>query len=79
MSYDPKGHKAEILKVLMAGQSLTRKDAVQLFNCYCLSQRVGELIRMGYPIQKHKPNTRTGYSVYWIEPSDIAILKLQQA
>ncbi|WP_078255074.1 helix-turn-helix domain-containing protein [Moraxella pluranimalium] len=51
MNYDPKGHKAEILKILMAGQTLTRKDAVQLFDCYNLSQRVGELIRMGYPIK----------------------------
>lgn len=79
MNYDPKGHKGEILKILMAGQTLTRKDAVQLFDCYNLSQRVGELIRMGYPIKKYKPNTPTAYSTYWIEPSDIAILKLQQA
>jgi len=35
-----------------AGQSLTVLEALQRFGCYALSQRVGELRREGYPVDK---------------------------
>lgn len=55
--------------------------ALNLWGCWSLSQRISELKQDGYPIQSRITTAASGkrHAIYWIEPSDIAILKLQQA
>jgi hypothetical protein len=40
----------KILEYLQSGRSLTPRDAVQLFQCYCLSQTVTALKKKGHNI-----------------------------
>jgi len=56
-------HKA-ILDHLRAGKTLTVLEAIQLFGCYALSQRIGELIRdYHWPIKSEMIITQTGKRV----------------
>ena len=43
--------KDMVLGYLMAGKTLTAIEALNLFGCMSLSQRVGNLKRAGHPIQ----------------------------
>ena len=42
--------QGKILRYLRGGGSLTVGEALQMFGCYALSQRCGELKRAGWPI-----------------------------
>ncbi len=74
-------YKAKILAHLKTGATLDAMTALRLWGCWSLSQRISELKQDGYPIQSELTTVPNGkrHAVYWIEPSDIAILKLQQA
>lgn len=74
-------YKAKILAYLKTGATLEAMTALQLWGCWSLSQRISELKQDGYPIQSKMTTAPSGkrHAIYWIEPSDIAILKLQQA
>ena len=56
--------KEMILDILGRGETLTVLTALRRIGCYALSQRVGELIREGRPIQSrwHKFTTDYGES-----------------
>jgi hypothetical protein len=41
----------QILNYLQSGGSLTPLESLSLFGCMALSQRIGELKRMGHPIK----------------------------
>jgi hypothetical protein len=43
--------RLQILRHLAKGQSLTPLEALNLFGCLSLSQRIGELKREGWPIE----------------------------
>ena len=47
---DAETQSGRILRYLRSGGSLTPLDALQMFGCMALSQRVGELSRAGWPI-----------------------------
>ncbi len=51
--------KAEILAHLQAGNSLTVVGALSMFNCYALSQRIGDLKRDGHPVITKMVETKT--------------------
>ena len=63
-----------ILAALKAGDRLTVLEALQRFDVYALSQRIGELKKMGHDIKSKPYNWTTEYgvnktrSVYWMEP-----------
>ncbi len=71
---DTKTHKAKLLAHLMKGQTITALQALDLYQCFALSQRLGDLRRDdGIPIQSRFITTPTGKKVkeYWLEPSYI--------
>lgn len=43
--------KDQILRHLLRGESLTPIEALGLYGCFALSQRIGELKRQGYAIE----------------------------
>lgn len=55
--------KEKILRYLESGGTLTVAKALALFGCYALSQRIGNLIKEGHPIEKETITTRTGVRV----------------
>ena len=55
--------KERILDYLMQGHTLTRLEALDRFQCMSLSQRVGELIRLGNPIKREFIRTPTGKTI----------------
>lgn len=77
--YRPNTYKHQILKLLITGNKLDDMKALELFGCWSLSQRISEMRADGYPIQSELITAPSGkrHAVYWIEPSDITILKLQ--
>lgn len=55
----------QILEHLLRGESLTPITALELFGCFALSQRVGELKRMGHDIETVPvANGRKRYASY---------------
>jgi len=42
--------QGKLLRALQAGQRLTPISALERFQCFSLSQRMGELKRMGWPV-----------------------------
>lgn len=52
--------KANIWNYLSSGGTLTVTEAIEKFGCYALSQRAGELRRMGLPIISEMITTPTG-------------------
>jgi len=42
--------QGKLLRALQAGERLTPISALERFQCFSLSQRMGELRRMGWPI-----------------------------
>ena len=58
----------EILMALKQGHRLTPLEALRMFNCLSLSQRVGELKRDGWPIRREMVQVNSGKSVacYWM-------------
>lgn len=60
----------ELLMAFQRGESLTVGDALRRYAVYALSQRVGELKKMGWPIRSETVETNGGARVsrYWMEP-----------
>lgn len=44
----------QVLIWLQAGKTLTRAQAAELFNIYCLPERIRDLRKKGYPIKTTK-------------------------
>lgn len=59
----------ELLEAMKNGKRLTVAVALSEHGCYALSQRVGELKRMGWPILSRTITTAGGarISEYWME------------
>lgn len=49
-----------ILEALQRGEYLSVADALVKYGVYALSQRCGELRRMGWPVQSQMKTTKTG-------------------
>lgn len=63
------GQLYEILMYLKNGGRLTVAKALQELDVFALSQRVGDLKRMGWPIHSEMVEVRSGKRVaeYWLE------------
>ncbi len=59
----------DILEYLRTGRSLTFLESVQKLGVLALSQRIGELKKMGWDIKSELIKTDTGKHIarYWIE------------
>lgn len=57
-----------LLAALMAGERLTPLSALERYQCLSLSQRMGGLRRMGYPVQSEMVTVASGKRValYWM-------------
>lgn len=68
---------SEILQeALLLGKHLTKFDFLNLTNSVCLAQRVQELRQMGWNIvDKNVPGKGT-LKEYWLEPEEIARIKM---
>lgn len=55
--------QGQILRALQRGETLTVLEAINRFQCYALSQRIGELKRMGWPIESRPWKTGGGKTV----------------
>lgn len=64
-------HCKQIYHHLMTGQEINPMQALNLFGCFALSQRIGDLKHIhGVPVQSrlyHAPNGKK-WSIYWLEP-----------
>jgi len=49
-----------ILRDLEAGETLTVVEALNRYGCYALSQRAGQLRRMGYPVKSEMVDLPNG-------------------
>lgn len=58
-----------LLEALRRGERLTVMLALQKYACYALSQRIGELKVLGWPIQSRMIEVESGKHVaeYWLE------------
>jgi hypothetical protein len=66
----PKGtQNHELLMAMQRGEKLTVARALNGFGVYALSQRMGELRRMGWPVRSRMIETQGGARVaeYWME------------
>jgi hypothetical protein len=57
---DEDTQQGKILRHLRNGGSLTVAEALSMFGCYALSQRIGELKRAGWPIIAERYKTPGG-------------------
>lgn len=48
-----------ILAYLKTGQTLTPLEGLRLFNCLSVSQRIGNLIKAGHPIERSRVKTES--------------------
>ena len=57
-----------LLEALRRNERLTVMVALQKYGCYALSQRIGELKGLGWPIHSRMVNVGNGKSVaeYWL-------------
>ncbi len=57
-----------LLEALRRGERLTVLVALQQYQCYALSQRIGELKVLGWPIRSEMVSVASGKKVaeYWI-------------
>ena len=58
-----------LLMAMQKGERLTVARALSAYGVYALSQRVGELKRMGWPIRSRTVETESGarISEYWLD------------
>ncbi len=57
-----------LLKAFSRGERLTVLSAIQSYGVYALSQRCGELKRLGWPIQSRTIHENgKAFSEYWLE------------
>lgn len=63
------GQLYELLTALKSGKKLTVARALTEHACYALSQRMGDLRKLGWPIQSKFITTAGGASVkeYWLD------------
>jgi len=54
-----KSQRNQILNHLQSGQSLTSKEAQDLFGCFRLSARVHELIGLGHAVESRRKQVWT--------------------
>ncbi|UNU73648.1 helix-turn-helix domain-containing protein [Moraxella nasovis] len=70
--------KQTLYNHLMTGETISPLQALKLFNCMSLAQRLGELRRDdGIPIQSrlhHEPSGKK-YGIYWLDKAYIAGVK----
>lgn len=64
----------QLLNALKQGEKLTPLTALQRFQCFSLSQRMGELKRSGWPIRSQMVKVNSGKKVaeYWLQESVVA-------
>lgn len=57
-----------LLMAMQRGERLTVASALSAYGVYALSQRVGELKRMGWPIQSRRVTVPSGACIaeYWL-------------
>ncbi len=74
---DTTSHKQLLLAHVMTGKRITPLEALDLYQCFSLSQRMGDLRRDGIPIQSQLITLPNGkrISEYWLEPSYISTYK----
>lgn len=60
---DTNTHQAKLLAHLMTGQTITALQALDLYQCFSCSQRLGDLRRAGVPVQSRTITTQTGKRV----------------
>ena len=58
----------QLLRALKSGEKLTPLTALERYQCFSLSQRMGELRRSGWPIQSAMVKVNSGKKVamYWM-------------
>lgn len=58
-----------LLAAMFDGEKLTVAEALRKYGVYALSQRIGNLIRDGWPVQKQDVIVGSGKRVkmYWLE------------
>jgi hypothetical protein len=58
----------QILRAMKRGERLTVAIALTQYGCYALSQRVGELKKMGWPVRSRfiKTNNNAMIKEYWL-------------
>ena len=65
-----------ILRHLQAGRSITPLEALDLYGCFALSQRIGELKRLGHPIDAMVVrNGRKQYARYQMRPYQVELIE----
>ena len=69
---DEDTQQGRILRYLRSGGSLTPLEALQMFGCMALSQRVGELSRAGWPIISEMVRLSSGKRVARYRMADAA-------
>lgn len=70
--------RQDIYNYLMTGATITPITALNLFGCFSLAQRIGELRRhFGVPILSKTVESANGkhYACYWLERDYIAKVK----
>lgn len=70
--------RQDIYNHLMTGATITPMTALNLFGCFSLSQRLGELRRdFNIPIQSKMTDNPNGkkYACYWLDKTYIAKVK----
>lgn len=62
----------QLLRALKSGEKLTPLTALEKYQCFSLSQRMGELKRSGWPICSHMITVSSGKRVacYWMGEGD---------
>lgn len=68
--------RLEILRYLAMGYSLTPLEALEKFQCFALSQRIGELKKRGWPISSRMVTLKSGKKVacYDLKPPTESIV-----
>jgi hypothetical protein len=58
----------QLLWALKSGEKLTPLTALERYQCFSLSQRMGELRRSGWPIRSEMVSVKSGKKVacYWM-------------
>jgi hypothetical protein len=64
----------QLLRALKAGEKLTPLSALERYQCFSLSQRMGELRRSGWPIRSEMVKVNSGKKVamYWLGEESVA-------
>lgn len=75
---DTTSHKQQLLAHMMTGQRITPLEALDLYQCFSLAQRISDLrLADGIPVQSQFITLPNGKRIkeYWLEPSYISTHK----